>query len=271
MKKTFLLVALVSFIALPALATLPLTESTFTEIIRMANVINATNKNVSPAQTNEVFRAPDLVRTGDGSRIELTAPDKTITRVGANTVFTFAPGGRDILLEHGSILFHAPKGAGGGSVNYRGTSAAVLGTTMICVVLKDGRFKIMDLEGGVKVTLRNGISVTLHSGQMVVVTSSGDSFGDTQNFRIMYVITRLLLVVGFGDVLSSLPLIEDAAQIQEMQIKDGTLTVEPFMPTVVGLDIIFRPVDPGIPLLPPETPDRTIVPESPDIPPPFRP
>lgn len=271
MKKTLLLVALALCTALPALATLPLTESTFTEIIRVANVINATNKNVSPAQTNEIFRAPDLVRTGDGSRIEMTAPDKTVTRVGANTVFTFAPGGRDIILERGSVLFHAPKGVGGGSVNYRGTSAAVLGTTMICVVLQDGRFKVMDLEGGVTVTLRNGISVTLHAGQMVVVTSDGDSFGVTQNFRIADVITRLLLVVGFDDVLSSLPLIEDAAVIQDAQIINGALTVEPFMPTVVGLDIIFRPVDPGIPILPPETPDRTIVPVSPDLPYPYQP
>jgi hypothetical protein len=265
MKKTLLVLVFALCTVLPGLATLPLTESTFTEIIRVANVINATNKNVSAAQTNEVFRAPDLVRTGDASRIEMTAPDKTITRVGANTVFTFAPGGRDILLEHGSILFHSPQGVGGGSVNYRGTSAAVLGTTMICVVMKDGRFKVLDLEGTVKVTLRNGISVTLHAGQMTVVTSDGDSFGITQNFRIAELITRLLLVVGFGDSLSSLPLIQAAAAIQDEEIFHGTMTVEPFLPTAEGLDFVFVPVDPNIPIRPAETPDRTIVPVSPDV------
>ena len=77
---------------------------------------------------------------------------------------------------------------------------------------------------------------------------------------------RLLLIVGFNDILSSLPLIEDAARIQNAHIQDGTITVEPFVPTVIDLDIIGRPVDPGIPINPPETPDRTIVPVSPDTP-----
>ena len=73
----------------------------------------------------------------------MTAPDQTITRVGANTVFTFEAGERSIRLESGSILFHPPAGVGGGTVRYRGTAAAVLGTTMICAVLPDGSFKIL--------------------------------------------------------------------------------------------------------------------------------
>ena len=98
-----LLSVVISCAITTASAAVPLTESTFTEIIRQANVVNAADKSTTPAQVNEVFKAPDLVRTGTASRIEMTAPDKTITRVGANTVFTFEPGGRDILLQRGSV------------------------------------------------------------------------------------------------------------------------------------------------------------------------
>ena len=108
-------------------APIPLTESTFTEIIQEAKVVAATTKAETPAETNMLFKAPDLVRTGQASRVELTAKDQTITRIGANTVFTFAQGGRDIQLHEGSVLFHSPKGAGGGAIRNRGTSAAVLG------------------------------------------------------------------------------------------------------------------------------------------------
>ena len=136
MKTNFLLAVLVVGACGSVWSATPLTESTFTEIIREANVVAATSKSTTPAVTNMIFHAPDLVRTGPASRVEMTAPDQTITRVGANTVFTFEPGGRNIQLEKGSVLFHPPTGVGGGTVKYRGTAAAVLGTTMVCVVYR---------------------------------------------------------------------------------------------------------------------------------------
>src|ERR1035438_1563960 len=175
MKTGLILAVIISGAGVPAPAALPLTESTFTEIVRQANVVSAADKSAKPARVNEVFKAPDLVRTGTASRLEMTAPDQTITRVGANTVFTFAPGGRDILLERGSILFHAPAGVGGGAIINHGTAAAVLGTTEIGAILPDGSFKILDLEGKVKVTLKNLLSIELKSGQMVIVSSDGNT------------------------------------------------------------------------------------------------
>ncbi|MEJ0088165.1 MAG: FecR domain-containing protein [Limisphaerales bacterium] len=197
MKKTFQIAAFFACTVLPSLAALPLTESTFTEIIREANVVAAAGKSVVPAKTNEVFKVPDLVRTGLGSRVEMTAPDQTITRVGANTVFTFAPGGRDILLEHGSVLFHSPAGSGGGSIKYHGTAAAVLGTTELAAVLPDGSYKILDLEGNVKVILKNLLSIELKPGQMVIIPPDGESFGPIENFNLGRLVPQLLLVVDF--------------------------------------------------------------------------
>jgi len=263
MKKLIAGLSLALPLALDCYGSTPLTESTFTEIIREAKIVAAANKKVSVAQTNMVFHAPDKVRTGNASRVEMTAPDKTITRIGANTIFTFAEGERDILLEKGSLLFHSPAGAGGGSIQYRGTSAAVLGTTMICAVLRDGSFKILDLEGKVKVTLRDGTTITLKAGQMVVVPPDGKEFRAIEYFNIGKAVSRLALIAGFSDPLSSLALIEAAAQEQHQEITDGTIKY--FVTenqAEFGLDIVFRIQPPGLPH-PPETPDHTTQPVSP--------
>jgi hypothetical protein len=68
MKTRLFLAAFFACAGVPTLAGVPLTESIFTEIIRSANVVNAAEKSLTPARTNEVFKAPDLVRTGTASR-----------------------------------------------------------------------------------------------------------------------------------------------------------------------------------------------------------
>jgi hypothetical protein len=223
MNMRFLLAGLVVCASGAALAATPLTESTFTEIIKEAKVVAASTRNATPARTNEVFRVPDLVRAGPDSRVEMTAPDKTITRIGANTVFTFDPGERTIHLQKGSILFHSPAGAGGGTIKYHGTAAAVLGTTFICAVLPDRSFKTLDLEGEVKVTLANGKSVTLQAGEMVIVSPNEDKFGEVMVFSLAQLVPRLLLVMGFSHPLSSMPFIDAAIQRQNAQIAAGTV------------------------------------------------
>src|SRR5579862_5724831 len=115
MKTRFLLAGL-ALLGGFHLAAAPLTQSTFTEIIKDVNVVSSSTKAAQPAKVEEILKAPDLVRTGPDSRAELTAPDQTITRVGANTVFSFESAGRNIDLQQGSILFHSPAGKGGGNV-----------------------------------------------------------------------------------------------------------------------------------------------------------
>ena len=223
MNMKLLLSGLLVGVSVTALAAASLTESTFTEIIKDAKVVAATTKSATPAQTNEVFRVPDLVRTGPDSRVEMTAPDNTITRIGANTVFTFEPLERTIQLKKGSVLFHAPAGAGGGSIKYHGTAAAVLGTTIICTVLPDGSFKTLVLEGQGQVTLRAGWAVTLNAGEMLTVRPDGNGFGPVMIFGLEDVVSRLQLVNGFSHPLSSLPLIAAAIQHQNQQIAAGNL------------------------------------------------
>ncbi len=145
MKAIFLMAA-ITVAARFSGAAAPLTESTFTEIIHDVNTLSTAGA-AAPAKVSDVLKAPDRVRTGPESRAELTAPDRTITRVGANTVFSYADNGRTLNLEQGNVLFHAPKGLGGGTIKSGGAAAAVLGTTIIVSATPNGGFKVILLEG----------------------------------------------------------------------------------------------------------------------------
>lgn len=199
----------------------PLTQSTFTEVIKDVNVVSANTKAAQAATVNEVVKAPDLVRTGPESRAELTAPDQTITRVGANTVFSFEPTGRNIDLEKGSVLFHSPHGKGGGSIRSGGAAAAVLGTTLIVSSTGTGGFKVILLEGHGTVTLPNGHSVTLNAGQLVFVLPGQTDFDHVLEINLGKLVAGSALVNGFNTPLPSLPLIQGAINLQNQELSNG--------------------------------------------------
>ncbi|MEY2465574.1 MAG: hypothetical protein QOD03_95 [Verrucomicrobiota bacterium] len=199
----------------------PLSESTFTEIVKEVTVVPQATKTAQPAQINEVIKAPDLVRTGPQSRAELTAPDQTITRIGANTVFSFEPASRSMELQKGNVLFHSPKGKGGGTIKSGGASAAVLGTTIIVVATPGGGFKLIVLEGKGEVTLPNGKSVTLKAGQLVFILAGQTEFGPVLDINLAKLVGGSQLINGFSNPLSSLPLIQDAINQQNNLIQNG--------------------------------------------------
>jgi hypothetical protein len=236
--KTKLLLAGMLCACVPAFAT-QLTESTFTEIVKDVNVVAATTKAAQPATVNELVKAPDLVRTGPQSRAELTAADQTITRIGANTVFSFEPTGRDINLERGNVLFHSPAGKGGGTIRSGGAAAAVLGTTLIVSSTGTGGFKAILLEGKGTVTLPNGKSTALKAGQLVFVLPGQTSFGPVLTINLGKLVSGSQLVHGFSAPLSSMPLIQNAIDEQNKKLQNGQLndtgvTPENFNPSEPG-------------------------------------
>ena len=125
-----------------------------------------------PAAVNDPVREGTAVRTGTQSRSELTFTDLTITRLGANTIFSFNEGTRTMNLGGGAILFQVPKGSGGATIKTAAVTAAITGTTGI------GEFhpatatsrllsKWLCLEGTFHVSLPDGQSVELGPGKMV--------------------------------------------------------------------------------------------------------
>jgi hypothetical protein len=83
------------------------------------------------ARVADVVEGEIGVKTGIKSRAELLFQDKTLTRLGANTLFSFNEGTRNLELEHGTMLLQCPKGVGGAKIRTAAVTAAITGTTIL--------------------------------------------------------------------------------------------------------------------------------------------
>ncbi|MEJ6572335.1 MAG: FecR family protein [Akkermansiaceae bacterium] len=123
------------------------------------------------------------VQTGRRSRTELTFQDKTITRLGANSTFSFRRGSRDINLNRGSILLQVPKSAGGATIRTATVTAAITGTTLMMEYNVGEWVKLITLEGNVSLTIdgkksRDGVlekpkKVKVPAGKMIIMRPDG--------------------------------------------------------------------------------------------------
>ena len=96
MKKLFVFVLLGGFVLPSASWAIDLKQAKFTQVVNSVDVISQSAQGRHAAAVNDVFTMPDVLRTGPDSRAELVAADNTITRVGANTVFSYDPATRTI-------------------------------------------------------------------------------------------------------------------------------------------------------------------------------
>lgn len=209
-------------LALPlALPAASLTEATFSQVIKDVNIVSMETRASAKAKLGDAFKAPDVIRTGPDSLAELMAPDKTVTRVGANTAFSFEKSGRAINLEQGSVLFHSPKGKGGGTIRTKAASAAVLGTTIVVTATAGGGFKAIVLEGKGQITLPNGNFRILQAGQVTFVLPGAQQFGPQLNINLQKLVESSRLVQGFEQELPSKPVIQGAIERQQVLIRAG--------------------------------------------------
>jgi hypothetical protein len=108
----------------------PLKEASVTRIINDVRVMESAGLQ-RPAALSETVRDRQAVVTGVQSRAELLFADKTLTRLGASTVFTFKEGTRNMDLQRGTMLLQVPKGAGGAQIKTAAVTAAITGTTLM--------------------------------------------------------------------------------------------------------------------------------------------
>src|SRR5207237_8301704 len=99
-----------------ALSQTPAPEGHLTALFHDVQVLPE-QANARPAAINDKVDDGTALRTGEDSRSELTFADLTITRLGANTVFSFNKAGRSVRLDSGSILVYARKNSGGGPIS----------------------------------------------------------------------------------------------------------------------------------------------------------
>src|SRR5882724_4040775 len=86
-----------------------------------------TQAEARPAALNDTIDEGSALRTGKDSRSELTFADLTITRLGANTIFSVNKSGRSVRLDSGSILLYAKKNSGAAEIFSKAVSVGITG------------------------------------------------------------------------------------------------------------------------------------------------
>jgi hypothetical protein len=218
--RTLLLGAIVNLLALPLVQAANIDRATLTEVVNSVSIIEPSTKRTSAARTQQLFTAPNVLRTGADSRAELVAPDQTVTRVGQSTLFSFEPNSREIQLQRGSILFQSPSGKGGGNIRTPAASAAVLGTTLIVTTTKNGGFKVLLVEGKGRVKAADGTIRNLNGGELVYALPGG-KLSQKMEYRLSQQVGASQLVGGFKKKLPSADKIQKAINKQEKDIASG--------------------------------------------------
>ena len=146
-------------------------EARVTQVIKDVRLL--TSRAASrPASVNDMVNENSAVRTGNESRAEITFMDQTLTRLGANTVFSFNEGGRGVDLMSGAILLAAPENTGTTKVKMVGVAtAAISGFAAMFETHRNSQSKVIVLDGEGTITLDNipGSLCPIHAGQMMVI------------------------------------------------------------------------------------------------------
>ena len=172
-------------------------EARVTQIIRDVRILPE-EAAARTAVLNDRVADNTGVRTGGDSRSELTFADLTITRLGANTIFSFNNAGRNDKLDSGSILLRVPKDSGGGRIRSSAVTVAVTGTTVILESARSGRNKLFVLEGSARISLVKYPKQfqNVHSAQMVDVPPGATTIPPPTN-------------IDLNDLMRNHPLIRD--------------------------------------------------------------
>jgi mannose-6-phosphate isomerase-like protein (cupin superfamily) len=151
------------------------------------------------ATLNETVHDDTAVRTGSDSRSELTFVDLTITRLGANTIFSFSKGGRSVQLNSGAMLLRVPKDSGGANLKTNACSVAIEGTTIALETTRLGRDRLRVLEGSARMSLdkQPGEWVRVGAGQMLDVPPGATHLPRVRDFDINRFMNKNPLITDF--------------------------------------------------------------------------
>jgi hypothetical protein len=178
-------------------------------------------------------RQGTAVRTGVESRAELTFTDLTITRLGANTIFSFNEGTRELSLGSGAILVSAPKDAPAIQIATPAFTGGVTGGTAILEFNKGAPSKFLILEGHGRFCPKanpNGC-VDVPKGQMVVMTADGRVIGPFE-FNAGLVYESSLLITDFPPLPNAYLIQETIAEQQNDQAGGPP---NPFAPDLIDI------------------------------------
>src|SRR5258708_9895603 len=179
----FLLVAILAAFACANGAELK--EARVTQIVRDVKLLPNADR-ARPVVVNDPIRDGTAVRTGVESRTDLMFSDATLARLGANTIFSFNEGTRNLELTDGAMLLRVPKNAGGAKINTAAVTAAITGTTVMLEFHKNSYVKFIVLQGTRRIFLPNrvGESVLVHAGQRLITKPDAKNLATPVNVHI---------------------------------------------------------------------------------------
>jgi ferric-dicitrate binding protein FerR (iron transport regulator) len=192
-------------------------DARVTQVIREVNLLPA---DAAPrrAVLNENVRETTAVKTGGDSRAELTFIDLTITRLGANTLYSFKNAGRRVELRSGSTLLRVPKDSGGATIVTSAVTAGSTGTTFIFENIGAGGARLTVLEGSARLTLVKHPDQTgnVRAGQSLEVPPGASRIPQPAEVDLDRLMKTSPLIVGFRP-LPSQNLINNAIRQQQQR------------------------------------------------------
>ena len=225
-RTVFFLFAVSALITL-ALSQTPAPEGRVTSIFHDVQLLPA-QADARPAELDDKVDEGSALRTGADSRSELTFADLTITRLGANTIFSVNNSGRSVHLDSGSILVYAKKNSGGGEIVTKAVSVAITGTTVIFESRAGNFDRLTVLEGDARFSLKDfpDQSTEVRAGQLLNVNAGAKKLPKPGHVDLRRIMRTHPLIKNFPP-LPSLDLI-----VAEMRKQNPNLPVPP--PSAVG-------------------------------------
>src|SRR5580704_7058187 len=165
-----------------------------------------------PAVVNAKVTQGMGVRTGVESRAELTFTDLTLTRLGANTIFSFKQGARELDLTSGAVLLQVPPKAPAVKVNTSAVTAAVTGGTALFATGPPTKFMVLEGIGTFYPTGHPERAVTVNGGEMMTMTADG-RMTKPEKFDVKQVLKTSRLIKDFPP-LENLPLVMAVVDLQ---------------------------------------------------------
>lgn len=208
----------------PSVAASQKKEAKVTQVIQDVQLV-ASNAASRPAAVNDNVREGTAVRTGQASRTELTFTDMTLTRLGANSVFSFNLGTGTYDLGQGALLMQVPPNGSSVKVKTAAVTAAITGGTAIFGTGPPTKFMVLEGTGTFYPAGHPEEAMTLHGGQMVTLTPDGHIVGPVA-FDVKKVLETSELITDFPD-LANLPLILAVIREQEVLYTANPPTLPP--------------------------------------------
>ena len=193
-KRTFgFLLAIILMAGSPVLAAD--TAATVTEAVNDVSHGTSQTAATEQAKVGTTLQDGEYLKTGVKSRAELELANKTVTRLGANTIFNYSSTSNEIDLQAGTILFSKPKDASPMTIKSASVTAAVVGTTGFVQARPHGGFLFGLIEGHATLTI-DGTTYNITAGE--ILTFSPGKPPQVYSFNVPALLKTAPLITRFN-------------------------------------------------------------------------